>query len=124
MQPRTAAAGITVLRIDRTREPDEALYTFPSESDPPPAPLPGPGDLSLGEASKRESIERWGALGQDLRVLNGKVEALSATIRTLTYLTVGLVLITSLLLFVTLTHLTTSGANVWSLYADVAKWWR
>ena len=108
-----------------TPPPDEGLEAFLSETDlhVTRAPLPGPWeDLPLRDGPKRDSVERWGALGQDMRALNAKVETLAGTIKTLTYLTIGLVMVTSVLVFATLTMLTTVEADIWRLYAGMAKW--
>jgi hypothetical protein len=109
---------------DPTGDPEDGLGAFSSETEllSPKAPLAGPWEQISGEEPKRESIERWGALAQDMRVLHAKVDTLSATIRTLTYLTVGLLLLTGFLLFATLTDLATGGADLWRPYVDMTRW--
>lgn len=116
---------IPLARTDNPLFPEEGLEAFLSETDlhVSKAPLPGPWeDLPIRDEPKRDSVERWGALGQDMRALNAKVETMSGTIKTLTYLTIGLVMVASVLVFATLTILTTAEADIWRLYAGMAKW--
>lgn len=120
---RAGEGGFSILRLDHAADREEGLGAFFSETDlpSPKSPLVGPWDPTIAEEPRRESIERWGALAQDMRALNAKVQTLSGSIRTLTYLAVGLMLLTSFLLFVTLTF-AARGADLWNLYADIVTW--